>query len=326
VEKHLEKISQILSKKNQITIITEQYETNLPEKEQFPEALTYRIPLSGTERSKKFIIWKWFFHNLNLLMKADVIHIHDVYFWILPFRVFLPKKKFFITFHGYEGSKNPGIRQVLWHKLGEWGSSGNICIGDFHRKWYKTNPDIVSYGAANDVKETVTKKGDTIMYLGRLDQDTGILDYLRAAARLGYGLDVYGDGPYMAQAKEIAEQLHLRCSFLGFVPDASKYIKKYRIVFTSRYLGILEALISKVHVISHYDSEIKFDYLAQAPFADFIEICSDDEDIYTATTKIIRKPDLYQSRLKQGYNWAKAQTWQKMANQYEELWKKTDQN
>jgi glycosyltransferase involved in cell wall biosynthesis len=322
VEKHLEKINGILSKKHDITIITEQHDQSLPEKEIYSEGVVYRIPLGSSEKYKKFVIWKWFLSNLWLIREADVIHVHDVFFWILPFRLFFPNKKFFITFHGYEGSGVPGVRQVIWHKIGEWGSLGNICIGDFHRKWYKTNPDIVSYGAVDIEKDIQVKKKNRIMYLGRLDQDTGILDYLKAASLLGAQIDIYGDGPQIPQAVEYSRQTKLKASFLGFVPQASAFISKYPLVFTSRYLGILEALVAKTHIIAHYDSEIKLDYLSLAPFADFIDICSNGQEIYAAAKKIIDNPKKYQSRLTQGYNWARLQTWQKMVNHYEKLWQK----
>ncbi|TSC84069.1 MAG: glycosyltransferase, group 1 family protein, partial [Microgenomates group bacterium Gr01-1014_16] len=107
------------------------------------------IPVSGIgESAKKWVIWQWFFHHLNLLFSTDIIHIHDVFFWILAFRAFLIHPKIFITFHGYEGSGPPGQKQIFWHKLAGFLTRGNICIGDFHKKWYKVNPTFVSYGAA----------------------------------------------------------------------------------------------------------------------------------------------------------------------------------
>ena len=53
-----------------------------------------------------------------------------------------------MTFHGYEGFEAPNWKQIFWHKLAAWLTKGNICIGDFHKKWYGVKPDFVSYGAA----------------------------------------------------------------------------------------------------------------------------------------------------------------------------------
>mgnify|MGYP001583110598 CR=1 FL=1 len=142
VEKHVAKISQILARKHQITIITEQHDPILPPYELINNIPVYRIP------ANKWLIWKWFLGHLNLLFSSNIIHIHDVFFWILPFRPFLLRQKIYMTFHGYEGSDPPRLKQIFWHKLAEKLSRGNICIGDFHRKWYKVNATYVSYGAA----------------------------------------------------------------------------------------------------------------------------------------------------------------------------------
>lgn len=143
------KISEILSKKHQITIFTEQHNPNLPLHEIINNISVYRIPVSGVgESAKKWVIWQWFLSHLNLIFSSDIIHIHDIFFWVLPFRSFLLRQKLFITFHGYEGNDPPNLKQIFWHKLAEKLTRGNICIGDFHHKWYKVTPTFVSYGAA----------------------------------------------------------------------------------------------------------------------------------------------------------------------------------
>lgn len=142
VEKHVEKITDILSKKHQITIVCEKHDPLLPDFEQKRGVRIYRI--SGSD---KWTIWKWWLGHLDLFTQAEIIHIHDVFFWFLPFRLPYWYKKVFITFHGYEGSDPPTGRQVFWHWLAAFLTKGNICIGDFHRKWYGVKPDFVSYGA-----------------------------------------------------------------------------------------------------------------------------------------------------------------------------------
>ena len=143
VEKHVEKICDILSKNHQIVIVCEKHDPKLPDFEKKRGVEIYRIGETG-----KFGIWKWWFQHLNLLRDADIIHIHDVFFWFLPFRLPFWFKKVFMTFHGYEGSDAPKWKQIFWHKLAAWLTKGNICIGDFHKKWYGVKPDFVSYGAA----------------------------------------------------------------------------------------------------------------------------------------------------------------------------------
>ena len=96
----------------------------------------------------KWEIWRNIWKYKDLFDWADIIHAHDVYFLVLFLRPFYWYKKFFITFHGYEGSEAPKLKQIIWHKIGEWFTNGNICIGDFHKKYYFTKQDFVSHGAA----------------------------------------------------------------------------------------------------------------------------------------------------------------------------------
>jgi glycosyltransferase involved in cell wall biosynthesis len=152
VEKHIFEISKTLSKNYQITIITEQHDPKLPLYEKSDLAEIYRIPLGGASESmKKWFIWSWLFSHIDLIHNTDILHIHDVFFWFLPFRPIFPLKKVFMTFHGYEGINAPGKKQILSHRIAEKLTSGNICIGDFHRKWYHTKPTIVSYGAVHNL-------------------------------------------------------------------------------------------------------------------------------------------------------------------------------
>ncbi len=142
VEKHVERICGILSKKHQIIIVCEKNDPKLSDYEKNRGVEIYRIGESG-----KWAIWKWWFQHLNLINNADIIHIHDVFFWFLPFRLPYWHKKVFMTFHGYEGANPPTWRQIFWHRVAAKLTKGNICIGDFHKKWYGVKPDFVSYGA-----------------------------------------------------------------------------------------------------------------------------------------------------------------------------------
>lgn len=125
VEKHIEMLSKELKKRGHVIKILTEVEVG----------------------KNKWEIWKNIWKYKQLFTWADIIHIHDVYFWILFLRFFYLNKKFYITFHGYEGSEAPKFKQIFWHRLAALMTHGNICIGDFHKKWYGIRPDFVSYGA-----------------------------------------------------------------------------------------------------------------------------------------------------------------------------------
>jgi len=152
VEKHVLEISKrLIEKGNKITIVTEWSKDDGGFKgfEEFERIDIYRIPITASERLKKFQIWQWLWKNRKLINEADIVHCHDVFYWYLPFRFLYQRKKVFTTFHGYEGSRPPGGKQILSHKMGGWLSNGNITIGGWHEKWYRVKSDIVSYGAVD---------------------------------------------------------------------------------------------------------------------------------------------------------------------------------
>jgi len=320
VEKHVEEISKLLSQHHSITIITEQHDPKIPLEEIYPEAKVYRLPVSNiSEKNKKWPIWQWVWHNRQLLSNAEIVHIHDVFYWLIPIIPFLIKPKLFITFHGYEGSKRPGFKQILSHKLAEWLTIGNICIGDFHKKWYFTNPNVVSYGAVSEISAPSYTKTSKAIYFGRLATDTGILDYVKAANQSKINLDIFGEGPLLSKAKNMTAK-NAFIKYKGFIPNVINIIPHYKYAFVSRYLSILEALKAKMPVVAHYDSVIKYDYLKMAPFSDYIYLVSNPQEIISACEEIKHNPDSAKSKITKGYNWVKGQTWDKLVDQYMFLW------
>jgi len=140
VEKHVRELSKVLGSRGQkIRIITTKHDKKLKDFEVMDGVEVYRMPSDD-----KWQVWKWMIQNIQLIKWADIVHIHDVFYWYLPF---FWMKKSFITFHGYEGAEAPKLKAILWHRLAAALTKGNICIGDFHQKWYGVKPDFVSYGA-----------------------------------------------------------------------------------------------------------------------------------------------------------------------------------
>ncbi len=149
----------------------------------------HRIPVGTSERNKKWKIWWWLWQHRSLMQQADVIHCHDVFFWFFPFRYLYRHKPVFTTFHGYETKFPPEKRAITIRRWSEELSWGNICVGDFIKKWYGTHPDFVTYGgvdlqAANEQQSKMQKVGkavDTkkirkkkiiIVFVGRLAADS----------------------------------------------------------------------------------------------------------------------------------------------------------
>jgi len=341
VEKHVLEIGKRLVKKGHKVIVIAELEknTNTPNYHSGSKSATlvgkvegiqiYRIEVGADDWFKKFRIWKQLWKLKKIIISADIIHCHDVFFWYLPFRFLYPTKKVFTTFHGYEGNNIPNTKAKLMHKLAEKFSQGNICVGDFLKKWYGTKPTFVTYGAvnlsSNRHKNLKFKnpKENSVIFLGRLEEETGILEYLKALNILQkrhiiLSLDVYGDGVLKAESLNYSKSHNLRVNFKGFVSNASDYIKNYEYVFCSRYLGMLETMALQKPIFAQYNNEIKKDYLQMAPFAKYISITGDGALIGNAVENYMEKKNLEVAR---AYLWVKNETWEKMVNLYLRLWK-----
>jgi len=325
VEKHVEKLSeQLIKKGHTITIITELFRNNLKKSETKNKIKIFRIPVPHQEKQKKWHIWKWLWQNKGLIKKADLIHIHDVIFWFLPFKFVFPNKPIYITFHGYEGANPPQLKVIIQRKLGEWIAKKTVCVGEFMTKWYRAKPDLVIYGATDLIKSTKPKP-NTAIYLGRLSTDTGIMIYLKAlnilkSQQLNLKLDIYGNGPQLKQAKAFVNQHQLKVKFYGFVKNAHTKIPHHSLAFTSRYLGILETMLAQRPVLAVYNNQIKQDYLTCHPQAKNMLITNDAKILADTIIKYFNNPKSFQAKVRQAYNWSQKQTWGKVTGKYLKLW------
>lgn len=320
VEKHVYELSKRLIQKGyEVIVITEKFENNLKDSEEFEKIKIHRIPVKNNF-FKKFYIWFWLFKNKKLIKEADVVHTHDVFFWFLPLKLFYPLKKVYATFHGYE-SFPIKKKAIVVRKISEKLSLGNICVGDFIKKWYGTKPDFVIYGGVNLLKSktyNLKPKKNSAVFIGRLDDQTGILTYLNAYKELkkefkDFEFTVLGDGEYKDRIKKDAK-------VLGFKKEIFNYLENNHYAFVSRYLSILEAFSAKRPVFAVYDNPIKKDYLEMTPFSKFIKVAKNKEDLISQIKNMNKKDE--EKNVEGAYNWVKSQTWDNVLSIYLKLWGK----
>ena len=91
-------------------------------------------------------IWYWLFKNRELITRSDLVHIHDVFIWYLPFRFLYPIKKVYITFHGWEGVYPIPLWNILNKKVANYLSNGSIAVGKYIEKYYGVKADNIVYG------------------------------------------------------------------------------------------------------------------------------------------------------------------------------------
>lgn len=314
VEKHVLKISEVLiSKGHSVTVITE----SSGKEDNLKGIKIFRIQV-GKSWFKKFEVWYWMWQKRRLIKEADIVHAHDVYYWYFPFRLLYPFKKSFVTFHGYE-TYPIKKRAILVRKISEKLSKGNIIVGDFIKKWYGTKPNFVIYGAVDVPSKPVPAiDKHTAVFMGRLDEHTGVLEYAKAVDLIKqkypkFEFGIFGDGEYKNKLKKFRPK--------GFINKAEKEFKNYNFAFSSRYLSILEALANKRLVIAYFDNPVKEDYLRMSPFSKYISIANSPEEIKEKVEYYLLHPRDEKKVIDKGYHWVERLTWDFLTSEYLGLWK-----
>lgn len=348
VEKHCYEIGKrLIEKGNELVVITELspkiYNNNFSNYQSIAQSDTHSINSeSGVKSSyfkhfvhkkikiyafkfgfngwfKKFRIWYILFQNRSLVKDADIVHCHDVFVWYLPLRFWFPFKKVFITFHGYE-SYPISKKAFVIRKISELLTNGNICVGDFIQKWYKTQADFIIYGAVNIPLKTKNILNQSALFFGRLDEQTGIIDYAKGFDLIKkkypkFKFCIIGDGKFKKKISQKHEVVPAKS-------NASTYLKNYRYAFVSRYLSILEAIAQKRLVFAMYDNPVKKDYLALSPFAKFIMMMENPDQLAVKVDYFLSHPDEEKKIIDKAYDWVQKQTWEAIVDTYLRLWNK----
>ncbi len=319
VEKHVFEISKILIKKEyKVIVVTEQYEQKLKTYQKYEGISIYRIPIRTSQRLKKFAIWKWLWEHRELITSADIIHCHDVFYWYLPFRFLYPSKKVFTTFHGYEDYPIPK-KAIILRKISEKLSFENICVGRFMTKWYGTKPNFVTYGGVHVPKiHKKWKNKNSAVFIGRLDDQTGILTYLEAVKLIrkkipDFEFIVIGDGKYRSVVKRY-------CKVITNEPHPQKYLGQAHFAFVSRYLSILEAMACKRLVFAVYDNPLKEDYLTMVPYAKYIVLAESYNRLAKKVLYYINDAKEKEKKVELAYQWVKKQAWDEVVRLYARPW------
>jgi glycosyltransferase involved in cell wall biosynthesis len=132
VEKHIEEIRRILTKKGIDVKVISEVDIKYP-----------HIKFLGL-----FFIWIWLFKNRRLIEDAHIIHIHDVFIWYLPFRFLYPHKRVFTTFHGWEGIWPIPWKNIYLKRLAARLSTGTIVVGKYIEKYYGIQANKITYGGS----------------------------------------------------------------------------------------------------------------------------------------------------------------------------------
>ena len=104
VETHSQKIAEeALIDGNDVGVVTSKYDDSLKDVEIVNGVEVFRIPTLNLRFLGLIAIWFNLLKKIKLIYIADIVHIHDVFVWFLPFVFLFPNKKVFVTNHGWEG-------------------------------------------------------------------------------------------------------------------------------------------------------------------------------------------------------------------------------
>lgn len=300
IEKHVLNLSlELIIKGHQVTIITKKHSPELKTIQTYKKIKIIRISYPNIKYIGLLSIWlQLLIFHFKLLISTNVLHIHDVFIWYLPFRFLSWNKKVFTTFHGWQGQYPIPKKQVTHRLIAQFLSTKTIAVGEYQKKYFKINPNKIIYGAVTLPTKKYKKLKKTIVYVGRLDKDTPLPILLPKLKKLkDFTINFHGNGELAGECAKIGK-VH------GF-SDPTSSLKKSEICIASGYLSILESFAYRCTTITSHNNQLKKDYYQNTPFNKFL------------TNKIQK---LSSKTISSAYQYAKSQSWKKLANTYEKLW------
>lgn len=330
VEKHVKKVHDALGRlgyQGKIIVLTNRPPNDMGDAIWIEPRKILGIPLT----TKVKMQLKLFF-QLNESRNA-VWHFHD-YGTYLNFaniaRTF-SNNRIFLTFHGWEGHSPPDPKIVAKRQWCARQVQGNMAIGHYIEKWYKTKPDVISYGAVDvdifsKIPNSVKDMPPRIAYIGRLEPDTGVkelvesMQVLKESYNLQIPLDIYGSGKYRDYILKFALDQGLAISVNPPQEDLVPILQNCSILFASGYLTILEALCAKRVVFAYYTNELRKDYLQTHPAAASMYICGNEQEVAQSLAEVLLNLNSACQKSKPGWSWAQKQSWEALATNYLKLW------
>lgn len=274
---------------HQVQIITEckssatdDYEEN----EIFQSIEVLRFRIRAIRPFTRLRIWRWMFEHKTIFQHADVIHFHDYgsfLHWYFPLRFLLKKKLYAMTYHGFDSY--PLKRKDLWmRKLTDAYMDLHFTVGDYQNKYYHSEADYSFLGAPTRTYHARSEPTRShILFLGRLESDTGFDIYLRvlddAAAQFEDRLEVtvLGSGSLEHLLRRHDQTVF---SLVHRTPTIhiEEYIARAEIVCASSYLSIFDSMAMQRCVLIYASNALKREYIFSIPNIAACAFVAGDED------------------------------------------------
>jgi glycosyltransferase involved in cell wall biosynthesis len=320
VEKQVKELSNRLVKKSfKVTIVTEKYDINLKDEEFIDGVKIVRFTPKKIKYFGLVYIWLWLFKHRDLIKSADIVHAHSVYIWYWPFRFLYPRKKSYVTFHGWEGIYPIPKKNIFIRKIDALLARKNITISDYVEKHYGIRANKLMYTSVDlpksGLKRTEDKNVKNIIYVGRLDEDTGLRKIIEAISYLKrhhYYIEFCGDGPLRKDCEKLGK-------VYGFI-DPNPFYQKAFICLSPGHTSILEAFTHKCLVVTTYNNPVKRDYLLMTPFKNWIVVKNSPKLLARSIQYYTKNPKKAEFMIDSAYKWVKTQNWDNATKDYLDLW------
>lgn len=320
VEQHVSAIASVLTlQKFQVVVITQQ--TNEDQKlfENIHGVSVYRMPI---DCKSKVHVWGWMIQHIQLFLSAKIVHAHDVSWWMLPLLPIVCRK-FFITFHGWEGVYPVPMRNKLHRLLMSWCAAGTLHIGAYIQQFYWDTPTEVIYGGVVNNKIVGAKENLEslhFVFVGRLEKENDIALYIELFKEIKINhpeaiITWVGDGSLRNECEQYGR-------VTGMVSSPEKFYRETTFVCAASYLSILEAIREGKQVISLYSHPLKKVYLKTFPFSNVLILGASPREVIKQVEDSIINRAQHTARLLQAQLLVhKEFTWKKVAQTYLTLWK-----
>lgn len=314
VEKHVSEVAEGLLKRGvKVEVICEKRGEFTKDIEIIDNVIVRRISYPKIKYLGLAVIWTKIWKLRKVIKSSDLVHVHDVFIWYLPYRIMFPGKRVYVTFHGWEGVYPIGWMSILQKRLAAKLGWGNICVGFYIEKYFGITADKIVYGGVEKSNKKAIRKKNKIVYVGRLDKDTGLKVFLKVLEKVRkYEVDFCGEGELRKECEKYGK-VHGYC-------DPRAYLREARVCWGAGYLSILEAMAEKCLVMVGYENLLKKDYYRQTPFREWL-VCGDDPNKLAEAIKgAMEMKKEYKNKIEEGYGWARKQDWGKVVEDYWELW------
>lgn len=320
VESHVFAVAhqQVLRKKS-VTVLTQATDATQEITEVINGITVLRLSHKTGEDKKA--VWQEIQLYSSVLKEADVVQVHDVFWWILP-QYFLIVGKCYTTFHGWETQFpipfTAKLQRWVYAKL----STKTVHIGGWIQKYYWDKPSVVMYGGVT-IPQAVPKHSTKLkngIFLGRLSVDNDVEKYVFLTRILkeefpGFAMTWVGDGELKAVCAEVGK-------VTGFVADPKDFIAKADVVFAASYLSILQAQVYGKPVVALYSNKLKEEYLNDLPTRLSMVCREAPVDAYAELAILfedemrVKKVSETAARLASYYSWST------VSDTYQSLWQK----